>query len=100
MFNARTTYNDSQTEEVLDKVYDLFVDPELSSDADMGFDLYYTYLQASDSFTLSGTQRYAKPIANPPVFEAIDEIAALSWSATIDTMANLVANPQPLGTTR
>ncbi|KAF4314142.1 putative FAD binding domain protein [Botryosphaeria dothidea] len=100
VLNARTTYNDSQTEEVLDKVYDLFVDPELSSDADMGFDLYYTYLQASDSFTLSGTQRYAKPIANPPVFEAIDEIAALSRSATIDTMANLVANPQPLGTTR
>jgi FAD/FMN-containing dehydrogenase len=69
---TRTTYSSNQTEQVLDRVYDLFTDEALSSDVEMGYDLYYSYMSQSDSFVLSGTQRYGKPIANPPVFDAIN----------------------------
>lgn len=100
VFNGMVSYGDNQTEQVLDKVYDLFADPELSRDEDMAFDLYYTYSQANDIFSVGGTQRYARPIQNPPVFDAMNQLPALSREVNIDTMANLIDGPQASGTTR
>ncbi|KAL4816662.1 FAD binding domain protein [Aspergillus spinulosporus] len=90
----------NRTEEVLDRVYELFTDEELTSDVDMGYDLYYTYSAREDGFTLSGTQRYARPIRNPPVFNAIDQIPALTRSNTISNMSSQTQESGPLGTTR
>ncbi|GME33568.1 putative FAD binding domain protein [Neofusicoccum parvum] len=100
VFTARVTYGENQTEQVLDRVYDLFTDTELSGDVEMGYDLYYSYSQAADSFTMLGTQRYGIPVSNPPVFQAIDRIPPLSRNVNIGTMADLLESSTPLGTTR
>ncbi|KAF9641043.1 FAD linked oxidase [Lasiodiplodia theobromae] len=100
VFTGRVTFTDNQTEAALDGAYELFTNPELSTDVDMGYDLYYGYSQAQDSFTLLGTQRYARPLSNPPVFQGIDSIPPASRSTNIDTMANMLDNHPILGTTR
>ncbi|OGM51271.1 FAD binding domain protein [Aspergillus bombycis] len=95
-----TTYSQNQTEQVLDQIYQLFTDETLTSDVDMGYDMYYTYVSSDDNFVLSGTQRYAKPIRNPAVFRDINQIPTLTRSNTITNMGNLTRDSGPLGTTR
>ncbi|OOO13893.1 FAD linked oxidase domain-containing protein [Aspergillus oryzae] len=95
-----TTYLQNQTEQVLDQVYQLFTDDALTSDVEMGYDMYYTYVSQDDSFSLSGTQRYGKPVRNPAVFKAIYQIPRLTRSTTISNMGNLTRESEPLGTTR
>ncbi|KAL3431571.1 hypothetical protein BDV09DRAFT_206526 [Aspergillus tetrazonus] len=97
---TRTTYGSNQTEQVLDRVYELFTDETLTSDVEMGYDLYYTYTSQSDSFVLSGTERYGKPIANPAVFNAINRIPAVSRSNSVSKMSSQTQGSEPLGTTR
>ncbi|KAL3452687.1 hypothetical protein BJX65DRAFT_292700 [Aspergillus insuetus] len=97
---TRTTYTSNQTEQVLDRVYELITNEALSSDVEMGYDLYYTYMSQSDSFVLSGTQRYGKPIANPPVFNAINQIPVVSRSNSVSTLSSQTQGSEPLGTTR
>ncbi|KAJ4197289.1 hypothetical protein NW759_016312 [Fusarium solani] len=99
IFSAQVSYGDNQTEAVLDKVYDLYTRPDLVSDLNMGYDLYYTYSTANDSFVMLGTQRYEQPIQAPPVFQEIDAIPPVSRNVRIGTLANLASNP-PLGRTR
>lgn len=65
VFTSMTSYSANQSEQVLDKVYDLYTDKDLTSDVELGYDLYYTYVSDSDEFTLMGTQRYGKPVRNP-----------------------------------
>lgn len=100
IFVSQNSYSDDQTEAVLDKVYDLFTDPQLSGNVEMGYDMYYTYSQQNDRFIMSGTQRYETPMMNPPVFSEIDQIPTLSRSARNATMANLTGATPRLGTTR
>jgi hypothetical protein len=100
VFIAATSYHDSQTELVLDHVYDLWTDGALSSDIDMAYDFSYAYSTESDNFTVGGNQRYAKPIINPPVFQKIDEINTLTRSPRIATMSNFTGVPEPMGVTR
>lgn len=95
-----TSYAANMSEQVLDKVYSLYTDKNLTSDVELGYDLYYTYIVDSDEFILMGTQRYGKPVQNPPVFRAIDQIPTLSRTTTITTLSNVVNDPGPLGTTR
>lgn len=95
-----TTYAANQSDEVLDKVYDLHTDKRLSSDKEMGYDLYYSYDAENDEFTLSGTQRYSKPVRNPPVFAAIDRIPTLSRNTNIGPMSEAVDGTDSMGTTR
>lgn len=95
-----TTYASNQTAQAIDRIYDLFTDESLTSDLDMGYDLYYTYSAADDRFTLSGTQRYAKPIQNPPVFSAINQVPALTRFNTISNMSSQTQGSEPLGITR
>jgi FAD/FMN-containing dehydrogenase len=97
---TRTTYSSNQTEQVLDRVYELFTDEALTNDVEMGYDLYYTYMSQSDSFILSGTQRYGKPIASPLVFDAINKIQAVSRSNTVSKLSSQTQGSEPLGTTR
>jgi FAD/FMN-containing dehydrogenase len=97
---TRTTYASNQTEQVLDRVYELFTDEALTSDFEMGYDLYYTYMSQSDSFVLSGTQRYGKPLANPPVFDAINQIPAVSRRNSVSKLSSQTQESEELGTTR
>ncbi|KAJ9483579.1 hypothetical protein VN97_g9818 [Penicillium thymicola] len=100
VFTGRTSYSPNQTEQVLDKIYDLFTDRDLTNDVDMGYDLYYGYAAGSEDFTLMGTQRYAKPIENPPVFREIDQIPTLSRSTSIHSMSSASNGSISMGTTR
>lgn len=100
MFNARVFYSDNQTEQVLDRVFDLFADPELTSDEDMGYEIYFRYNQTSDSFMVDSAQRYARPIESPAVFQAINQIPTLSRTAQIDTLSNVVSIGGEMGTVR
>lgn len=100
VFTGRTSYSPNQTEQVLDKVYDLFTDRDLTNDVDMGYDLYCGYASGSEDFTLMGTQRYAKPIENPPVFREIDQIPTLSRSTSIRYMSSASNGSISMGTTR
>jgi hypothetical protein len=95
-----TSYSANQTEHVLDRVYDLYTNKDLTSDVELGYDLYYTYASDSDEFTLMGTQRYGKPVQKPPVFHAIDQIPTLSRTTTVSTLSSLVNESSPMGTTR
>ncbi|KAJ5712161.1 FAD-binding domain-containing protein [Penicillium malachiteum] len=97
---SMTTYAANETNKVLDQVYELYTDEHLSSDKDMGYDLYYTYSSAGDEFTLAGTQRYAKPVRNPAVFRAINRIPTLSRSTNIGPMSQAADGTDAMGTTR
>lgn len=97
---SQVAWSDNQTEEVLDKVYELYTDPTITSDVEMGYDLYFVYDPETDQFAMSGTQRYETPMVNPPVFQAINRIPTISRSARNATMANLTAATPQLGTTR
>lgn len=99
VFQATVSYAPNQTETVLDNAYNLWADPELSSDLDIGFDLYYRFNSTSREFALSGTQRYAKPITNASVFQAIDSVPSVSRMSRVGTMSNLASEPA-LGVTR
>ncbi|KAJ5669171.1 FAD-binding domain-containing protein [Penicillium macrosclerotiorum] len=100
VFTSMTTYAANQSNQVLDKVYDLYTDEHLTSDKEMGYDLYYTYSAAGDEFTLSGTQRYGKAVQDPPVFQAINRIPTLSRSTAIGPMSQVVDGTDSMGTTR
>lgn len=95
-----TTYAANQSNQVLEKVYDLWTDEHLASDKAMGYDLYYTYISESDEFTLSGTQRYGKAVRSPSVFRSIDRIPTLSRSTSIGPMSQVVDGTDSMGTTR
>ncbi|OQD98516.1 hypothetical protein PENSOL_c009G02883 [Penicillium solitum] len=100
VFTGQTSYSPNQTEQVLDKIYDLFTDKDITNDVDMGYDLYYRYASGSEDFTLMGTQRYAKPIENPSVFREIDQIPTLSRSTSIRSMSSVSNGSISMGTTR
>ena len=99
LYQASVSYNDSQREEVLDRIYDLWTDPALSSDMDASYDMAYSYNTTSDTFALSGTPRYARPVANASVYQSLDKIPAVSRNARIGPMSMLAGSP-PLGVTR
>ncbi|KAF3018999.1 hypothetical protein E8E14_012878 [Neopestalotiopsis sp. 37M] len=99
VYNGRSSYGQIQTEQVLDKVYDLFTSPAALSDLSMGYDLYYSYSGSADSFTMLGVQRYSEPVANASVFADINTIPTLTRSEVTGYMSDLVSNP-PLGTIR
>ncbi|ODM23737.1 hypothetical protein SI65_01326 [Aspergillus cristatus] len=42
VFTSMTSYSANQSEQVLDKVYDLYTDKDLTGDVELGYDLYYT----------------------------------------------------------
>ncbi|KAJ5094731.1 FAD-binding domain-containing protein [Penicillium angulare] len=100
LFTSMTTYAANQSNQVLEKVYDLWTDEQLASDKAMGYDLYYTYISESDEFTLSGTQRYGKAVRSPSVFRSIDRIPTLSRSTSIGPMSQVVDGTDSMGTTR
>ncbi|KAK4868055.1 hypothetical protein LT330_007253 [Penicillium expansum] len=100
VFTGQTSYSPNQTEQVLDKIYDLFTDRDLTSDVEMGYDMYYSYATGNDDFTLMGIQRYGKPIQNPPVFRDIDQIPTLSRTTAIRSMSAVSNGSIAMGTTR
>ncbi|EAW22250.1 FAD-binding oxidoreductase [Aspergillus fischeri NRRL 181] len=100
VFTGMTSYAANQSEQVLDRVYDLYTDRALTSDVEMGYDLYYTYDSNSDEFILMGAQRYGKPVENPKVFHDINQIPTLSRNTFIGNLSSLADDSGPMGTTR
>lgn len=100
VFTSTTTYAANQSNQALDKVYDLWTDEHLANDKAMGYDLYYTYMPEGDEFILSGTQRYGKADRSPSVFQAIDGITTLSRSTSIGPMSQVADGTDSMGTTR
>lgn len=100
VFVSSTSYSANQSSQVLEKVYDLFTDKDLTSDKEMAYDLSYTYISQEDNFILGGSQRYGKPVRSPRVFQAIDEIPTLSRNTQTGFMSQMVDGTDSLGTTR
>lgn len=100
IYVSQPVWGDNQSEAVLDQVYRLYTDPSLTSDVEMGYDMYFRYDAEADEFLMSGTQRYETAMASPPVFESIDRIPALTRTTRNATLANLTGAPPELGTTR
>lgn len=48
IYVSQPTWGDNQSEAVLDEVYGLYTDPDLTQDLEMGYDLYFVYDQAMD----------------------------------------------------
>lgn len=100
IYTSMTTYSANQSEHALDKIYDLHANASVSSDKDMTYDLHYAYNYQSDEFSLSGTQRYAKPIQNPSVFQAINRIPTVSRNTNIALLSEAVDSTDSMGTIR
>ncbi|KAI5366530.1 Putative FAD-binding domain, PCMH-type, FAD-binding, type PCMH, subdomain 2 [Septoria linicola] len=73
--------------------------PELYNDQDASYDMAYSYNTTSNTFTLSRTQRYARPVANASVYSEIDRVPAVARNARTGPMSMLARSP-PLGVTR
>lgn len=100
IYVSQPVWSDNQSEAVLDEVYKLYTDSSLTSDLEMGYDLYFRYDSETDQFLMSGTQRYETAMARPPVFEALDQIPVSTRSTRNATLANLTSTTPELGTTR
>ncbi|KZL82403.1 fad binding domain protein [Colletotrichum incanum] len=96
VMSSRATYVPDQTERALDNAFELFTKPGLADDENMGFDMYYAYNQAEGEFILTGSEWYEKPVASPPVCDAIRQVPTTRRSTTLATMANLTSVSQQL----
>lgn len=100
VYAGQRVWNETYTEAALDRAYDLYTVHD--KNPDMSFTYYYGYGQQTGRFTLTGTERYLSPLQNPPVFESIHQIPAMTASSRIVRMGELVgparvpANPPPL----
>ncbi|KAF7557001.1 hypothetical protein G7Z17_g1000 [Cylindrodendrum hubeiense] len=69
-------------------------------DTNIGLEYRYSY-SVRDGWTMSSTQRYAEPVMNPPVFDALNGIPALgNLTGGINSLANSTSFSGPLGITR
>ncbi|KAM5353497.1 hypothetical protein ACJ41O_000147 [Fusarium nematophilum] len=76
LFTARRSWNETYMDRAVDEAYNLWTVHD--NDTNISLDTYFGYAQASDSFTLAGTQRYLEPIRNPPVFASMNQVPAMS----------------------
>jgi hypothetical protein len=86
IYTGRRIWNDTYTEQVVDEVYDLYTSQD--NNTNVSADFYYGYVQAGDVFTPAGNLRYFDPIENPPVFDSIDRIPAVTSSGQISSLGN------------
>jgi hypothetical protein len=100
VYTGFRTFGDNQTGTFLEEAERLFT-IEDSEDTNIGLEYTYSYSPAQDRYTMSSTQRYAKPILSPPVFDSLNRIPAeTSLSGGINSLANNTRGGEPLGLTR
>ncbi|KAH0429564.1 FAD binding domain-containing protein [Colletotrichum camelliae] len=99
VYTGSRTFSDSQIVPFLEEVEKIFT-VEDEQDTNVGLEYRYTF-SAQNGWTVSTTQRYAEPIMNPPVFNALNSIPAVSnLTGGINTLASSTSFVGQLGVTR
>ncbi|KAI1439456.1 hypothetical protein F5Y02DRAFT_405736 [Annulohypoxylon stygium] len=99
VYTGARTFADNETGRFLEEAEKVFSISD-SEDTNIGLEYRYTY-SAQSGWTISSTQRYAEPVMNPPVFDAINSIPALgNLTGGISTLASSTSFSGPLGNTR
>lgn len=100
VYTGSRTFGDDQTDRFLEEAERIFT-LEDAEDTNIGLEYRYSYSAAQNRYTMSSTQRYAEPLLNPPVFDALNAIPALSnLTGGINSLANSTSFSGPLGQTR
>lgn len=100
VYTGSRTFGDDQTDRFLEEAERIFT-PEDDEDTNIGLKYRYAYSAEQNSYTMSSTQRYSEPVLNPPVFDALNVIPALTnLTGGINSLANSTAFSGPLGQTR
>lgn len=100
VYAGSRTFGDDQTDRFLEEAEKIFT-LEDGEDTNVVLEYRYAYSTAQDRYTMSSTQRYAEPISNPPAFNAMNAIPALSnLSGGITSLAASTSFSGPLGQTR
>ncbi|KAL0934487.1 FAD binding domain-containing protein [Colletotrichum truncatum] len=99
LYSGSRIWNDTNTEQVVNEVYDLFTSQDHNTNVSVDF--YYAYAPARDVFTPVGSLRYFDPVESPPVFASIDRIPVVTSSGQISSLGdtsgpgNVPAAPPP-----
>lgn len=100
VYAGSRTFGDDQTDQFLEEAERIFT-LEDAEDTNIGLEYRYSYSAGQNRYTMSSTQRYSEPVINPPVFNALNAIPALSnLTGGINSLANSTAFSGPLGQTR
>ncbi|KAH7136326.1 FAD binding domain protein, partial [Dactylonectria macrodidyma] len=99
VYTGSRTFPDGQTSRFLEEAEKVFSIQDYE-DTNIGLEYRYAY-SAQNGWTMSSTQRYAEPVMNPPVFDALNSIPALgNLTGGINSLANSTSFSGPLGITR
>lgn len=99
VYTGSRSFADNQTNRFFEEAEKIFT-LEDSIDTNVGFEYRYTYSD-QEGWTMSSTQRYAEPVMNPAVFDALNSVPALgNLTGAINTLASSTSLGGPLGTAR
>ncbi|KAH7160434.1 hypothetical protein B0J13DRAFT_617198 [Dactylonectria estremocensis] len=99
VYAGSRTFPDAQTGRFLEEAEKVFLIQDCE-DTNIGLEYRYAY-SAQNGWTMSSTQRYAEPVMNPQVFDALNCIPALgNLTGGINSLANSTRFSGPLGVTR
>ncbi|KAH6645340.1 hypothetical protein BKA67DRAFT_664428 [Truncatella angustata] len=99
LYAGSRTFADDQTSRFLEEAEKIFTIEDFE-DTNIGLEYRYTF-SARNGWTMSSTQRYAEPVMNPPVFDALNSIPALgNLTGGISSLASSTSFSGPLGNTR
>lgn len=100
VYTGSRTFGDDQTDRFLEEAERIFT-LEDAEDTNIGLEYRYAYSAGQNRYTMSSTQRYSEPVLNPPVFDALNAIPALTnLTGGNNSLANSTAFSGPLGQTR
>ncbi|KAI1776587.1 FAD-binding domain-containing protein [Hypoxylon cercidicola] len=100
VYAGSRTFADEHVDQFLEEAEKIFT-IEDAEDTNVVLEYRYGYSAAQNRYTMSSTQRYAEPVTNPPVFNAMNAIPALSnLSGGISSLAASTSFSGPLGRTR
>ncbi|KAF4924266.1 Bifunctional solanapyrone synthase [Colletotrichum viniferum] len=99
VYTGARTFPESQIVPLSEEVEKIFT-VEDEQDTNVGFEYRYTF-SPQNGWTVSTTQRYADPVMNPPVFNALNSIPAVgNLTGGINTLASSTSAVGQLGVTR
>ncbi|KAL6405264.1 6-hydroxy-D-nicotine oxidase [Ilyonectria robusta] len=98
VYAGSRTFTDDQTDRFLKEAEKIFSIQDYE-DTNIGLEYRYAY-SVQNGWTMSSTQRYAEPVMNPPVFNALNSIPALgNLTGGINSLASSTSFSGPLGIT-
>jgi hypothetical protein len=100
VYTGFRVFGDNQTDRFLEEAERLFT-IEDSNDNNVVLEYTYSYSSSQNCYSMSSTQRYAQPILNPPIFDALNRIPGeTALAGGINSLANSTRGGGGLGTTR